>query len=106
MASELVNQLRNIRDKVNNLRIDDDKAKELESLISKSIEIISKMKNPEHDFFDSRRQTAITDLEDNLQKHLKGYWETGNKIEKISEFSRARNDVNFVLNRILSTFKR
>jgi hypothetical protein len=106
MASELITQLKNIRDKINNLPVDDEKAKELESLIGKSIEIISKLKNPHHDFFDSRRQTALHDLEDNLNKHVKGYWEADTKIVKISEFSRARNDVNFVLNRILSTFKR
>lgn len=106
MASELITQLKDIRDKINNLPVDDEKAKELESLIGKSIEIINKLKNPSHDFFDSRRQAALNDLENNLSKHVKGYWQADNKIVKISEFSRARNDVNFVLNRILSTFKR
>lgn len=106
MATELISQLRNIRDKVNDLPIDDDKAKELETLIGKSIEIIGKLKNPTHDFFDARRQTALHDLEHDLGKHIKGYWAADNKIEKIAQFSRARNNVNFVLNQILSTFKR
>ncbi len=106
MATELVVQLKNIRDKVNDMPIDDVKAKELETLISKSIEIIEKIKNPADDFFESRRQAALQDLEEDLNKHIKGYWGANTKTEKIAEFSRARNDVNFVLNRILSSFKR
>jgi hypothetical protein len=37
---------------------------------------------------------------------MKGYWSAGNKVEKISEFSRARNEVKTVINQILSTFGR
>jgi hypothetical protein len=106
MANELVVQLKNIRDKVNDMPIDDAKAKELETLISKSIEIIEKIKNPADDFFESRRQSALVDLNEDLNKHIKGYWVANTKTEKIAEFSRARNDVNFVLNRILSSFRR
>lgn len=103
---ELITQLRNIRSKVNNLNIDDDKAKELEDLITKSMDIIQKLRNPTHDYFEARKQIALHDLENDLGKHIKGYWEAGNKVEKITEFSRARNDVNYVIGRILATFGR
>lgn len=105
MASELVTQLRNIRDKVNDLTIDDDKAKEFENLIHKSIEIITKMNNPNDDFFESRRRTALRDLQSDFARHLKGYWESNSKIDKISEFSRARNNANLVLSHIITSFR-
>jgi hypothetical protein len=105
MASELVTQLRHIRDKVNDLSIDDDKAKEFENLITKSIEIITKMNNPHDDFFESRRRGALRDLQSDFSRHLKGYWEGQSKIDKISEFSRARNNANLVLSHIITSFK-
>ncbi len=105
MATELVSQLRNIRDKVNDLSIDDDKAKEFENLINRSIEIITKMNNPNDDFFESRRRSALRDLQTDFSRHLKGYWESNSKIDKISEFSRARNQANLVLSHILTSFR-
>lgn len=106
MAAELIKELRSIRDKVNNLDLNDAKAMELESLIDLTINIIGKLKNPRHDFFDSRRTSALRDLEYDKSRHMKGYWSAGNKVEKISEFSRARNEVKTVINQILSTFSR
>ncbi len=106
MASELINELRTIRDKVNNLDLNDAKALELENLIEQSINIIGKLQNPAHDFFSSRRAFALQELEYDKERHLKGYWSAGNKVDKISEFSRARNEVKTVINHILSTFSR
>jgi hypothetical protein len=106
MAAELINELRNIRDKVNNLDLNDAKAIELENLIDQTINILGRLKNPRHDFFDSRRTSALRDLEYDKDRHMKGYWSAGNKVEKISEFSRARNEVKTVINQILSTFGR
>ncbi len=105
MASELVVQLKKIRDRVNNLSIDDERAKEFESLIGQSIDIITKMNNPKDDFFEGRRRNALQGLQNDSAKHLKGYWENQAKIEKISEFSRARNHTNLMLSSILATFK-
>ena len=105
MASELVVQLKRIRDRVNDLSIDDERAKEFENLIGQSIDIITKMNNPRDDFFEGRRRNALQGLQNDSAKHLKGYWDTSAKIEKISEFSRARNNANLLLSSILSTFK-
>jgi hypothetical protein len=105
MANPLINQLATIRDKVNNLYIDDEKAKEFEGLISQSIEIIQKINNPNDDFFESRRRTALNDLEHDLGRYTDRYWQSTAKTDKISEFSRARNNVNTAINGILSSFK-
>ena len=105
MASELVIQLKKIRDRVNDLSIDDERAKEFENLIGQSIDIISKMSNPRDDFFEGRRRNALQSLQNDSAKHLKGYWDNNAKIEKISEFSRARNNANLMLSSILATFK-
>jgi hypothetical protein len=105
MANPLVNQLASIRDKVNNLYIDDEKAKEFETLISQSIDIIQKINNPHDDFFESRRRTALNDLEQDLGRYSDRYWQSTVKTDKISEFSRARNNVNTAINGILSSFK-
>jgi hypothetical protein len=106
MATELVSQLRAIRDRVNDLSIDDDRAKEFENLINQSIDIINKLTNPNDDFFESKRRNALVGLEKDNARHLRGYWDRNNKIEKISEFSRARNDVNMLLSSILTSFRR
>lgn len=105
MATELVTQLKTIRDRVNDLSIDDERAKEFENLINKSIEIIGKLSNPQDDFFESKRRAALVGLEQDFARHLKGYWDRNNKIEKISEFSRARNHVNLLLSGILTSFR-
>lgn len=105
MANPLINQLTNIRDKVNNLYIDDEKAKEFEGLINQSIEIIQKINNPNDDFFESRRRSALNELEHDLGRYSDRYWHSTAKTDKISEFSRARHNVNTAINGILSSFK-
>jgi hypothetical protein len=87
------------------LSIDDERAREFENLIGQSIDIISKMNNPRDDFFEGRRRNALLSLQNDSAKHLKGYWDNSAKIEKISEFSRARNNANLMLSSILASFK-
>ncbi len=105
MSSQLTTQLRKINESVNDLFIDDEKAREFESLINKSIEIIQKLHNPSNDFFEIRRRAALHNLEYDLGRHISRYWKSDVKVERISEFSRARNDVNHVLNSILALYR-
>jgi hypothetical protein len=105
MSNQLVTQLSTIRDRVNNLYIDDEKAKEFEGLITQSIEIIQKINNPNDDFFESRRRAALNDLEKDLGRYTDKYWQSTAKTDKISEFSRARNNVNSAIGGILTSFR-
>lgn len=106
MGRALVNELKQIRDQVNNLSIDDEKAKALETFIDQSVEIISSMSSPKDDFFEGRKRLALDDLQNQSSRHLKGYWEEKSKIEKISEFSRARSEASQAMNSILACFKK
>ena len=106
MGRTLVNELKHIRDQVNDLSIDDEKAKALEAFIGQSVEIISSMTSPKDDFFEGRKKLALDDLQNQSSRHLKGYWEETNKIEKISEFSRARSEASHALNSVLACFKK
>ena len=105
MGRALVSELKNIRDKVNDLSIGDEKAKALEAFIDKSVEIITNMSSPNDEFFEGRKKLALDDLQNHSSKHLRGYWEEKGKIEKISEFSRARSEASQALNSILACFK-
>ncbi|QHT71323.1 hypothetical protein GXP67_34045 [Rhodocytophaga rosea] len=105
MARALVNELKHIRDLVNDLTIDDEKAKALEAFIGQSVEIISSMSSPKDDFFEGRKKLALDDLQNQSSRHLKGYWDEKNKIEKISEFSRARSEASQAMNSVLACFK-
>jgi hypothetical protein len=105
MANQLVSQLTSIRNRVNDLYIDDERAREFEGLINQSIEIIQKIQNPSDDFFESRRRAALHDLEHDLGRYIGRYWQSTAKTDKISEFSQARNNVNLVLSGILSSFR-
>jgi hypothetical protein len=106
MGRALVNELKHIRDQVNDLSIDDEKAKALEGFISQSIEIISTMTSPKDDFFEGRKKSALDDLQYQSSRHLKGYWDESSKIEKISEFSRARSEASQAINSVLACFKK
>jgi antirestriction protein len=106
MGRALVTELKEIRDQVNDLSIDDDKAKALETLIGQSVEIITNMSSPKDDFFEGRKRLALDDLQNHSSRHLKRYWEEKGKIEKISEFSRARSEASQAMNSILACFKR
>jgi len=106
MATELkVVQLKNIRDKVNDMPIDDIKVKELETLISKSI--WNNWEDQESMIFLKADGKPLYWIQRRFKTEIiKDIGGANTKIEKIVEFSRARNDVNFVLNWILSSFKR
>lgn len=106
MARALLSELKHIRDEVNNLSIDDERAKELEAFIEKSVEIITNMSSPRDDFFEGRKRLALDDLQNQSSRHLKGYWEEKGKIEKISEFSRARSEASQAMNSIITCFKK
>lgn len=106
MAKASLTQLKLILDQVNDLSIADDKAKALESFIGQSVEIIASMSSPKDDFFEGRKKLALDDLQNQSSRHLKGYWQEKDKIEKISEFSRARSEASQAINSILISFKR
>jgi hypothetical protein len=106
MGKATISELKHILDQVNDLSIADDKAKALESFIDQSVEIISKMSSPKDDFFEGRKKLALDDLQNNSSRHLKGYWIEKEKIEKISEFSRARSEASQAINSILASFNR
>lgn len=104
-ASQLVGQLSVIRDRVNNMGIDDERARELQELMGQSIGIIQKMNNPSDGFFENRRRNALNELEQDLGRYADRYWQSSAKTDKISEFSRARNTMNLVLSGILMSFR-
>lgn len=106
MGKASLTELRLILNQVNDLSIADDKATALEAFINQSVEIITNMHSPKDDFFESRKKTALDDLQNQSSRHLKGYWEEKDKIEKISEFSRARSEASQAINSVLSCFKR
>jgi antirestriction protein len=106
MGRTLVNELKHIRDQVNDLSIDDEKAKALEAFIGQSVEIITSMSSPKDDFFEGRKKLALDDLQNQSSRHLKGYWDETSKIEKISEFSRARSEASQAMNSVLACFKK
>ncbi|MDO1446465.1 hypothetical protein Q0590_09410 [Rhodocytophaga aerolata] len=106
MGKTSLTELKILLDQVNDLSIADDKAKALESYIEQSIEIISKMSSPKDDFFEGRKRVALDDLQNQSSRHLKGYWLEKDKIEKISEFSRARSEASHAINSILVSFNR
>ncbi|QHT65300.1 hypothetical protein GXP67_00730 [Rhodocytophaga rosea] len=106
MSKSSLTELKNILDQVNDLSIGDDKAKALESFIEQSMEIITNMNSPRDDFFEGRKKLALDDLQNHSSRHLKGYWQEKDKIDKISEFSRARSEASQAINSILSSFKK
>src|SRR5687768_16701622 len=106
MGKASLTELKLILDQVNDLSIADDKAKALESYISQSVQIITNMHSSKDDFFESRKRVALDDLQNHSFRHLKGYWEEKGKIEKISEFSRARSEAIQAIKSILASFKR
>lgn len=106
MGRTLLTELKSILDQVNDLSIADDKAEALESFIGQSVEIISNMSSPKDDFFEGRKKLALANLQNHSSRHLKGYWLEKNKIEKISEFSRARSEASQAITSILVSFRR
>ncbi len=106
MSKSSLNELKNIMDQVNDLSIADDKAKALESFIEQSMDIITNMSSPNDDFFEGRRRLALDDLQNHSARHLKGYWQEKDKIDKISEFSRARSEASQAIKSIVSSFKK
>jgi antirestriction protein len=106
MGRASITELKLILDQVNDLSIADDKAKALEAFIGQSVEIITNMSSPHDDFFEGRKKLALDDLQNHSSRHLKGYWQEKEKIEKISEFSRARSEASQAINSILASFKR
>jgi hypothetical protein len=105
MAHQLALQLTTLRNQINDLGINDEKAKEFENLLTKSIEVIQQMENPSDDFFERRKKAALQALENDLGKQLKGYWQIPNKVDKIALFSRTRNETSMVLSTVLNSFK-
>ncbi len=105
MANQLALQLSTIRNQINDLNINDEKAREFEGLLTRSIEIIQQMENPTYDFFERRKKAALQALENDLGKQLKGYWQIPNKVDKIAIFSRTRNETSMVLNTLLNSFR-
>lgn len=106
MSKSSLTELKNILEKVNDLSIADDKAQALESFIEQSVEIITRLNSPRDDFFEGRRKLTLDDLQNHSSRHLKGYWQEKDKIDKISEFSRARSEASQAINSILSSFKK
>ncbi len=106
MGKASLTELKLILDQVNDLSIGDDKAEALESFIGQSVEIITNMNSPKDDFFEGRKKLALDDLQNHSSRHLKGYWLEKDKIEKISEFSRARSEASHAINSILASFRK
>lgn len=106
MGKASLTELKLILDQVNDLSIADDKAKALESYISQSVKIITSMHSPKDDFFEGRKMLALDDLQNHSSRHLQGYWLEKDKIDKISEFSRARSEASQAIHSILASFKR
>jgi hypothetical protein len=106
MSKSSLTELKNILDQVNDLSIADDKAKALESFIEQSMEIITNMNSPKDDFFEGRKKLALDDLQNHSSRHLKGYWQEKDKIDKISEFSRARSEASQAIYSIITSFKK
>jgi antirestriction protein len=106
MSRSSLTELQHILDKVNDLSISDDKAKALESFIEQSVEIITNINSPKDDFFEGRKRLALDDLQNQSSRHLKGYWQEKDKIDKISEFSRARSEASQAINSIITSFKK